>query len=170
MLRQIGIAAIASILVGGCAARNPPAPLLTATGRPEVTIKSAKPGDIASELATACVDALQGSVAKADKDQVICSGLKPVGFGESMWIALNEPEVGGRATDEAKFTLLETDDGVRVLGARTVTTYNGFGAQLASAPVKTFDRQLQDVLESVAKIAGAKTEKSSADLKATAAK
>lgn len=167
-LRFLATTMLAAFVACGCAAQNKPLP--TPTGEPDITIKGANPGDVASELAIACVTTLKGTVSKANQNKVVCSGLPPVGFGESMAIALSEPEVGGRAVDEAKFTILDTGSAVRVLAVRTVATYNDYGGKLMSGHIPSFNRKLRDVLEAVANIEDAKMKEASGPGRAAAAR
>lgn len=144
------VGCVASMVIAGCAAQASQQPaILTPTGRPEVVITGATPSQVASELVTACAVTLHGSVSKAEPGQVICSDLPSAGFKEAMWISLSESEVGGHATDEAIFHLLDSGQGIRVIASRHVTAFNAYGSALNSTDWKASDGDLQQLLEAV---------------------
>lgn len=145
----VGVAALAAMFGSGCATQPQEQlpPVVTPTGRPEVTIHGVSPARVASEIVTACAVTLHGTVTKADQGEVICSDLPSMGLGEAMWYSLNLPSVGGRSTDVATFRLLDVGSSVRVLAGRTGTTYNDFGGHLATTDwqrsIQNFSRCLR---------------------------
>jgi hypothetical protein len=138
-------------LVASCFKQRLPAalPIATATTRPEVTINNVPAARIESELVSACSATLRGSVSHADPGEVVCAKLPSTGFNQAAWVTANMAQTGGSCTDQAIFRIRDMGGSARVTASRTLTTFNESGARLNSQEWRSFDADLQQLLESV---------------------
>jgi hypothetical protein len=58
-------------------------------------------------------------------------------------------QTGGSCTDQAIFRIRDMGGSARVTASRTLTTFNESGARLNSQEWRSFDADLQQLLESV---------------------
>ncbi len=135
------VVAVLMLLLAGCASTPP---LQTASGRPEVTVRSRTAAQVRSVAINHFVD--QGfAPVKSDGNQLVFEKEGSVGQAFLMGLTTNNPQASNRLT----ITLVENGPDVRVVGGVAVTGNNNFGAQQVTELTGKGYQQLQMSLEGI---------------------